>query len=167
MIAPGRAEPGQRRARAGRRRGAGHRGQPSGRRARWQTASATASASSESSAATPSSARAVRIIWSLPARPEPVKASFTSLGWYSKTGRPARAATASATPRAWPSTSAERGEMPAKICSMATSAGRVRAMTAPRPSRSSASRSAMGRSPGTSTPDSTTVSRPPSRATTP
>ena len=65
----------------------------------------------------------MRTICSFPARPLPVKASFTSEGGYSKTGRPARAAAASATPRAWPRTSAERGDAPEWTCSTADLAG--------------------------------------------
>jgi hypothetical protein len=128
---------------------------------------ASASASSERSASTPRSVRAVRIICSFEARPLPVKASFTSEGWYSYTGSPAPAAAASATPRACPRTSAERGEAPENTCSMEASAGPVRRITAMSPSWIRESRSAMGSSPGARTPDSTTRRRPPSRATTP
>ena len=64
----------------------------------------------------------MRSIWSFVARPEPVKASFTSDGAYSNTGSPACAAAASATPRAWPSTRAERGDAPQKTCSIEHSA---------------------------------------------
>ena len=39
--------------------------------------------------------------WSLPARPEPVMAAFTSLGVCNATGYPRRAATSIATPAAW------------------------------------------------------------------
>ena len=110
----------------------------------------------------------MRSIWSFVARPEPVKASFTSDGAYSNTGSPACAAAASATPRAWPSTRAERGDAPQKTCSIEHSAGPTWRITSTSPSRMRASRSATGRSaPGTSTPDARTTSRVPSRATTP
>src|SRR6266545_5817752 len=155
---------GRRRARASAAR-SGESDRRTARRARWQTASA--SASSESSAEMPRRTRAVRSICSFEARPWPVKASFTSEGWYSNTVSPARAAAASATPRAWPRTSAERGETPAKTCSIETSSGRERAITSSSPSRIRASRSARGSVPATRTPESMTRSRPPSRATTP
>src|SRR6266702_3786206 len=132
-------------------------------RARWQTATASASASSASFAWTPKIARAVRTICAFSARPLPVKARFTSLGAYSKIGSPACAAAASATPRACPSASAERGERPQNAVSTATAASPAVATRWVRPRTMMPSRSAIGRSPGTSTPDATRLKPPPAR----
>ena len=116
---------------------------------------------------TPKSARTMWTIWAFSARPFPVRASLACWGAYSLTGTPARAAAASTTPRAWPSTSAERGDTPAKTVSTATASARARENSASSPSRMSASRRGRSWSPGTSTPDSTTRSREPVLATTP
>ena len=55
--------------------------------------------------------------------PLPATACFIARAAYSATGRPAAPSAASATPRAWPSTRAERGFAATKTCSTAATSG--------------------------------------------
>jgi hypothetical protein len=63
------------------------------------------------------------------ARPFPVTDRLMRAGEYSLTGRPPAATAARIAPRAWPSTSAERGLTATKTCSTTTQSGACRVIT--------------------------------------
>src|SRR5262249_23823408 len=94
------------------------------RRCRWHTATARASvASARGTSCNPRKPHTARETASFAPAPPTPTARFTAAGAYSKTGRLARAATRSATPRAWPSTSALRALRKLNTPSTATAAG--------------------------------------------
>ncbi len=114
----------------------------SGADARWHSASAAASAASGGDGGRSSRRRAWTIFCtcSFVAPPQPATASLTWFGLYWATSHPAAAASASASPLAWPTLIAVRTLTWKKTCSTATAAGRNSAISAAISSRSAASR---------------------------
>jgi len=76
----------------------------------------------------------------LSAPPQPVTASFTSFGVYCTTSHPAAAASARASPLAWPTLIAVRTFTWKNTCSTATTLGRRSAIRAASSARNDASR---------------------------
>src|SRR4029077_16139328 len=90
----------------------------------WQMATASASAASEVDAVEAgNSIRTIIATCRFSAWPTPTTVFLTRFAAYSATGRPVRASVASATPRAWPSFSADCGSRLMKVSSTAASCG--------------------------------------------
>ena len=106
---------------------------------------ATAStASCGPSTGPPNNTVTMRPTASLSARPLPATELLIVIALYSNTGRPDAAAATSATPRAWPSTSAEVALLCEKMASIATTSGACRRITAVRPWWIASRRSGIG-----------------------
>ena len=99
--------------------------------ARWHSASAAASAASGGCGGLASRSRAWTIFCtcSFAAPPQPATASLTWFGVYWATSQPAAAASASASPLAWPTLIAVRTLTWKKTCSTATAPGRNSAIS--------------------------------------
>src|SRR6185503_9904170 len=114
----------------------------------WQIAQASASAASGlGSPGSASSLFTMCCTCSFLAWPLPTTACLTCSAVYSATGSPAITAAQIAEPRAWPSASVDCGLTLTNTFSIATSCGRLAAITSPRPSRIVFSRAASSPAP--------------------
>ncbi len=112
----------------------------------WVMATASASAASGlSGRALGSRNLTISATCAFSAWPLPTTVFLMRLAEYSQTSRPARAGATSATPRAWPSFSADCGSQLTKVSSTAASTGSRSAMTPSSPSCSRRRRSASER----------------------